>query len=238
MIMSRFAAIAFASLSVCTQLILADSFTDGVTFGSFANPARESDGVYTISEEGDMISWGKPINGSDQSYLRFVGDHKVSSGSGQSAGLFEYHNGTQSDYTGITSVTFNLSISDTFDGPIIASGSAAIQITNTPNTSDPNTSADYVTIAGVSGTGISGSGHSFHVLEGQTASAGLGINIIGDPRIEFVGFLNPSAGGFVDNAAPAPEISSVRGLVLGGISLLAIGGMRKRRRVKQRALSR
>ena len=122
-------------------------------------------------------------------------------------GTVEFFNGTIMPGTEIASIDLALmpKLAVNSDGYALLSTAFAIDIVNTPNTSDPNTSADFLSILG---------GNSeLHVLESASATATLlaMFQLIPEANVPTIGLdvlrfgEVVSGDGFVVNAVPIPS---------------------------------
>lgn len=179
----------------------------GSTSGIFQNSTGPAGKV--VSGEGtSSFSWG-----TGPSSVTFIGRPSFSSGIGTTfeVGSIAFHNGTNA--TGSSADTVDLALTLNFTAPsMLASTSTyTLRLINTPNIGDANANADILqfpselpaqvfTIDGVEYTlaldvgTVTGSGftsqHSFHVLEGATATATLVGTILGS-EVLATGFRYP-----------------------------------------------
>lgn len=217
--------------------------TVGHSTGTFTGPSPACPPATCSGIGSSSISWGQGSPGS----LSFAGAAfapKV--GDAFKLGTLSYHNGSTTTGSEISGITLDIAMS--FDNISEANFTmhTPMSIVNSPNTDDPIASADFVSMTGFP--------YTFNVLEGASASvdvmakltpklkltpAGVGggapgknpaTDFLSGPQgyeLTFMGFANPTTGGFVPNV---PEPSEGL-LVLSG--LVVVGTLAKRKTTRR-----
>ena len=200
----------------------------GTTSAVFTNPTPAGATVAGVGTS--TFAWGA---GGSPSFLNFTGtSFDTTPGERFKIGTLTFHNGVIDADSGANSVVFEAPIHFTNIPELDFTFKTTFTLTNTPNSDDdPEASADIVSIGSFD--------HSFHVLEGETASvdvmAILDVSLEGtpggtspihaagqesdplDPSPHFVikglSFENPSSGGFITQVPePSTWVLLVAGL--------------------------